>query len=218
VLNALKFQKEWRGRESLPCRRLLRWSVSVLGEDQWRRPLLGTGIPPSTSAFLPSVSSSLVCVFFFLLCFSTASTSGVCFLPCCFGPLWWGEASFCYGISGKKKKLRVPLVSLCLFSSRCFFSLRLSLFFSLRLCLLGFFVFVSCVFFSGSRSSLPGFFAFSFFSGSLLSVPAVPPLFSSSFFFFLRHLIFSGFIARDLKRLPSFTPATAPEEEDEEGD
>ena len=41
MLNALKIQKEWKGRESLPCRRLLCWSVSVLGKDQWRRSLQG---------------------------------------------------------------------------------------------------------------------------------------------------------------------------------
>jgi hypothetical protein len=41
MLNALKIQKEWKGRESLPCRRLLCLSVSVLGEDQWRCSLLG---------------------------------------------------------------------------------------------------------------------------------------------------------------------------------
>jgi len=31
VLNALKIQKEWKGRENLPCCRLLFWSVSVFG-------------------------------------------------------------------------------------------------------------------------------------------------------------------------------------------
>ena len=72
VLNALKFQKEWRGRgrESLPCRRLLRWSVSVLGEDQWRRPLLGNW---NSSFYLcfPALCFffSRLCIFFFALFF-----------------------------------------------------------------------------------------------------------------------------------------------------
>jgi hypothetical protein len=69
VLNALKFQKEWSGRESLPCRRLLRWSVSVLGEDQWRRLLLGNW---NFSFYLcfPALCFLFSRLWIFLLCFS----------------------------------------------------------------------------------------------------------------------------------------------------
>jgi len=82
VLNALKFsKKKWREKESLPCCRLLRWSVSVLGEDQWWRPLIGN-LNSSFYLYFPALCFFFSRLWIFLmLCFSDPLYSlSVCFL------------------------------------------------------------------------------------------------------------------------------------------
>jgi hypothetical protein len=126
VLNALKFwnknEEEEKAYLAVGCfAGVLACWAKINGGVRWYE----TGNPPSTSAFLPSISSFLVCEILPVLCFSNSLYSlSVCFCLRCFRPVLVRGSLFL--VWGSKKHLKVRLVSLCLFSFQFFFRLSLS--------------------------------------------------------------------------------------------